>query len=302
MRFCSIATTTAALVAATAGISQAATYYLKTTLSAGNDWNATGNYSLTTDGTGASPSGSISGHDLDFFGRSVNTSSNATTFNGSSLTLNGGTLGLRNNGAKTIGNFIAGTGTGTLNFTDSTTASLVVTSFTATTNSLTRLGDLNGSGVSTAITHAVGITTLTGSGDLTVTASSGVNPGGSKVIVLTVTNATNFTGDIDLTQGANLAYLQFGNDAVFGSGGLIATAATSRITLDRNITVASLSLNGNSLSAGTYSYATLNGDPGYDTIFTNGAFSGSITVVPEPATLGLALLAPLFARRRRSGR
>jgi hypothetical protein len=80
-------------------------------------------------------------------------------------------------------------------------------------------------------------------------------------------------------------------------------SATSIImTLDQNVTVGALSVAGSLFDPGTYSYSDLS-TLGYADYFTNGG--GSITVVPEPHSLGLVLLGSIGAafwgrRMRRS--
>ncbi len=60
------------------------------------------------------------------------------------------------------------------------------------------------------------------------------------------------------------------------------------MTLDQDHTFGSVSIAGNALAAGTYSFADLNSS--YDTNFADGG-TGSITVVPEPGSLALLVVA-----------
>jgi hypothetical protein len=75
------------------------------------------------------------------------------------------------------------------------------------------------------------------------------------------------------------------------------------VPLDQDVTFASVSIGGTTLTNGTYSFATLNST--FDAFFANGG-SDSITVgaIPEPSTyaalLGLgALGATILCKRRR---
>jgi hypothetical protein len=74
------------------------------------------------------------------------------------------------------------------------------------------------------------------------------------------------------------------------------TNANAPMILDQAIEVGALTIGGDSLSAGTYTFAELNSD--YDLFFRDGG-SGSITVVPEPSLAALAGIACVLVTMRR---
>lgn len=261
--------------------SQAAVYYLKTGVG-GTNWGVPTDWNTQVDGLGTNAS-TMTGN--DFFvtsGRTVGTPSGNSAFGGVSLTIdNGGTFSVRNSGTKTISNLVANSGA---TFTANTAN--VLLSATTTIN-----GNTNFNYIAATSTSTFNLGVLSGSGNISLSAT-----GANDVFIINATSANNYTGTIGWT-GSNLPVLQFGSGLTFG-GGLVAADATSRINLDQNVTFSSLTLNGTSLGAGTYSYLYLNTN--YDTIFVNGG-SGSITVVPEPATVvcvlgGMGVI--LLARRR----
>jgi hypothetical protein len=275
-------------------------YYLKAG-GGGTNWGIASDWNTAIDGSGTNAS-AMAGNDFNSNGRTFGTPSGNATFPGASLTLNGGTLNLRNGGTKTLtstpSTSPALTTVGTVLITaNSPGTGLTVNNFVASAGSVTTFQDLQGV-TAVASTQTLTFTTLSGDGDFSLSAASGVNPGGSKTFLLTVASGSGYTGDLTWT-GANATFLQFGNSLTLG-GGLIANNSNSRITLDQNVTLASAIFNGTSLNAGTYSFATLNSL--YDTIFADGG-TGSITIspVPEPSTVALlagGLGALIFSRRR----
>lgn len=143
------------------------------------------------------------------------------------------------------------------------------------------------------------LTTLTGSGDMHM-GKTGAGTDGASTIALSATNASAYTGDIIVYNGTSMDF-----NSTFTSGGGLSLLSGAVLTLDQSLSFTSLSIGGSSLSAGTYSFATLNGL--YDAYFANGG-TGSITVtaVPEPsaaaALLGVAALAAFTVRRRLAAR
>lgn len=72
------------------------------------------------------------------------------------------------------------------------------------------------------------------------------------------------------------------------------------MTLDQAFTVGALTINGDVLGAGTYTFDQLNA--AYDARFVDGG-TGSITVVPEPVEVGVIVVAAgVLAGRQRRGR
>jgi len=111
---------------------------------------------------------------------------------------------------------------------------------------------------------------------------------------LSVTDTTpTFTGTIDLTRGQ----LTFANSFVLGDATFaINSAQTNRVVLANNVSFSNVTFGANSLAEGTYTASELN------TAFSTDRFSGmgTMTVVPEPATigmLGLGALSTLMLRR-----
>ncbi|HAU37033.1 MAG TPA: hypothetical protein DCX07_04880 [Phycisphaerales bacterium] len=281
-----------AVVAVCAASSHADTYYLKTGAGSTN-WNIPSDWNSMPDGSGTNAT-VMTGNDFVVAGKTVGTSSGDTTFGGNSLTLSGGNLNLRNGGTKTVSTMISSGNSQIYGNTSGTTLS--VTNFTNSTGATTNLYDNTGT-TGSAMVWNYTFGTLSGSGNFALSSLNDVNPGGSRTFLLTVTTGTAFTGNITWS-GTKVVSLQFGNNLSLG-GGLVANDATSRITLDKDVTFASVTLNGTSLTPGiTYSFATLNA--AYDTIFNDGG-SGSITVVPEPATLSMLALGGLgiLIRNRR---
>ncbi len=287
----------AVVTAIFASTSQAAPYHLKPSETSLNDWNVLDNWAENPDGTGASPA-VMAGNDFFLNGSILGTPSGDTTFFGDSLTLNGGIFNVRNSGTKTIASIIVTADSGLISNIGNT---LDVATFDNVSGTATLQGV--GSGLAPILT-IFDFAALTGSGDFALRSSATVGQAINTHIVLAVGNAANWTGDIggwtnpDETEGRSLT-LAFGGDTVFG--GSLTAPSHARITLDFNVTFASVSLDGGTtfLAPGTYDFATLNAS--YDSIFNDGG-SGSITVVPEPATMALLSLGGLLLATRRGTR
>ena len=282
----------------------AATYYAI----GGNNWTATSGYTLNADGSGGNPS-TFAGNVFYANGKTVGTGTTSQSFLGDAFNLD--TAGILN---------VRGTATGGATYTmsslnvvgNSTIQSGQSNNVTATnlniagSTSLTLL-DNRGSG-STQINDVVnlGFTSLTGSGNIQVVCQ-GTGPAGyTRVLELTgasTSSASTYTGNITFgagSSGQKIEWLQFGTDNMKFGGGLIANSASSnRIILDKNVILASATLDGVSLAKGTYTFAQLNA--AHDALFEDG-YNGSITIAPEPAALSLlagAGMALLMRRRHR---
>ncbi len=112
---------------------------------------------------------------------------------------------------------------------------------------------------------------------------------------LSITDATpNFGGTVDLIRGQ----LTFGSAFALNDAGFtVNSAEDNSVVLDNAVSFGSMDYGVSSLAAGTYTASQLN------TEFGTTRFSGSetLTVIPEPATLGLVGIFSaglLLARRR----
>ena len=144
-----------------------------------------------------------------------------------------------------------------------------------------------------------GTFTTGGSASRTLTLTASLAGSGNLLIndvgnfVLAPSSATSFTGTLNLSKGA----IDFNTDIVSG-GALTINSTGVTIVLDQNLTFNGLTIAGDVLANGFYSFTTLN--TSYDSIFVNGG-TGSITVVPEPTTwmlLGCTLTVTVLLRRR----
>jgi len=209
---------------------------------------------------------------------------------------------------------------------------LLKTSGTTTVNEMRFLGGmLNNSGASCTVAGNFYVDTsgiietviddrvttcsaqLFGDGDLTV--KQYYYTSSDAILRLTADNGT-FTGDWNIERGRvhgqGNGSLGTGNLTVGSAGALDAdydiynTQSTltleGRMILDQDHTFNRILIGGTSLGGGTHSFSWLNAN--FDTYFQDGG-NGSLTVVPEPGTLGLAVLAGLFmavCRRRKRSR
>jgi hypothetical protein len=118
----------------------------------------------------------------------------------------------------------------------------------------------------------------------------------------TLVSTLNASGDGSLGINSSLiasdySVIRVGYDWI--TQGSVTLNPNSVTFLDTNWTVGSLTINGSSLGVGTYDYAFLSST--YAGYFDTTGAGGSITVVPEPGSLGLtvAALGLHFLRRRR---
>lgn len=273
-----------ALAVAGADAAHAAEYYLQASQGTSATWNQLSQWFDQPSGGGSNPA-TFAGHDFFSNGFTVRTGTGGFTFGNATtnLFLNSKIV-VRTGGSpnfSTVPNLIT-SGTAQI-AAGAGSAALAVTNFTNGTTT-------NFTGDSTSGRNlTVNIGTLDGAGDLALFQTTTVH--------LSITDASGFTGNITWGDASN-SVLNFGNDLVSG-GGLVALG-TSRIALDQNVTFASVTLDGVSLAAGTYSFTALN--LAFDDIFVDGG-SGSIHVVPEPASAALVLAGAGLAlgRRRAEG-
>ena len=134
------------------------------------------------------------------------------------------------------------------------------------------------------------------SGDSVLHLAAGIDPG----IIRFTGDLSGFTGTLALGGGEKAATLDFDQDYDLSAADMVInTAQADILNLDQAITVGSFTFGAESaLGAGTYSAADLNALYGTGSQF---AGDGSLTVIPEPATISLiAVLGGgiLFIRRR----
>ena len=270
--------------------------------SAGEHWETNADWDWAA--AGVSP-GSYAGNDFVNSGTIRTRESGGDTFNGASLTVNG-TLALKssNGQSKTntvndlrldglISNFTSGSGkTQTL------------------AGGLTFIGDSNVNATKAGETRHITIASLvSGASGITVT-----HQGGTTSNRVRYTNASNsFSG----TWKVNAAELIFNNAGAVGTADIIVSGANADLEIkgDWNIgaeltvtagtvkladfdwTVNALTLGSDSIAAGTYTVSEL--DALGAGVFTG--TTGTITVIPEPASLVLMGLGSLCMLSRRRG-
>lgn len=278
-----------------ASSAHAETYYWRG--NGGTDvWSNAGKWNSQEDGSGTAPASILSS---DHFVQSGVTgsmgtavvTSGTTTFAGATLTLAGGQIAVKGTGtgvARVVDFIAAGTGLITAAQAANAVHNLRVENFQnqSGTTRLSASTDANGR------TLNLSIGTLTGAGGFSVDSASGSN----RLIQISVTDASGYTGDIGLGRGL----VDFNTD--INSGGSLTLSGSVVLTLDQSISFTAVTINGTPLGAGTHTFAELNG--AFDAFFADGG-TGSITVasIPEPSTAaalaGAALLGFAALRRRR---
>jgi len=264
----------------------AAVLYLQADQVGAENWNTvTGSGGWFTATSGGSHPGAMSGSDTyNTNGKALRTGATNSTFAGGMLELNG--LGMVLGAAtSTVGNLRVAANADLHNgiAASNLTLNVGVLQMDAT---LTLNSPLSSSRILN-----LNVTTLQGSANLFV----GFTDLSATTALLSATTASAYTGNLVLRNtGSSLTIV--GN--LTSAGGLDLRTGTV-LTLGSNLTFNSLTIGGASLGAGVYSYATLNST--YDSFFANGG-SGSITVIPEPASgmLVLSGIASLWLYRRKS--
>jgi hypothetical protein len=298
-----VCATTASLAAS----SQAATINQTTNPPAGTDWNQTsvwgGNAVIPSNDYASAALGGASATSFIVNGTTwasntnVRDSTGTSTFGGGSLILNSNTRLLM----KAIGSPATSTANIVLNggYISAAPNGGGTTVLAGTINNFAGFSAI-GMQPFAGTTQTFNInSTITGGGLLQFTQTSGQ----ANTIAHMNLNGdiSSFTGTLYFAQAATPTSV--GSDfSIAGSAPLatlqFATGATSFLfNVNNNISFSSVILNGGALAPGTYSVSDLNG-------FAGGKFAGlgSITVIPEPSTIGLGvvgLLGLLAVKRRR---
>jgi hypothetical protein len=285
----------------------AAPFYLQADMDGSASLNNIALYNSQPNGSGTAPS-AMAGNSFFTNGYSIrfqNGPGTSGSFAGDLLTLDA-SGNLKAVGGYTVENLaiVAGVGSyaGKLGFlanTGASTSSLTVGNLNIAAGALLALTSLNAANA----TLSLAVETLSGSGNFSIGGET--LSGGStyksitgNTVKLSITDAEAYTGTIlwgsAITENV---FLDF--DSAFSSLGGLVARSNDRINLDQNLTFGSVTLNGITLTNGTYSYAELSENATYGSLFSGG--SGSITVVPEPTTAGLAAagLAVIFTLGRR---
>jgi len=247
--------------------SHADTYLLAGSQGSSQDWNTLGDWVNTVGG--AHPAAILATDDFDLDGNVLRGPTSADpAFGGKSLTSNGGPLLFKHTGTATIQSFIDNGGAELINGQGGTQGVHLV-SFAV--NGWTRLEADPGRGIDLQIDNWTGSATMrTGN----ATSQTGY-------YALTVGNASGFSGTFQSTFGTT----DWKNDADLSNATYeIVTAGYEDVILNSDIKVGSLVIGSTTYGPGTYSFATLNA--AHDSSFVDGG-TGSITVIPEPGTLGL---------------
>lgn len=234
-------------------------WYLTSDPAIADNWNTLADWHSNPAGGGTTPT-SISSSDYFYTnGCMLRTPANssAAPFGGSTLTINGGSLGLKNftsTAATTIGNLV--TRAGTIANANGGGGNLIL--------NITNLSNLEDISFTTGVsTRGLNITigTLSGDGDTCFC--------GAGTISLGITTATGYRGSMLVDDGVSLTF-----PTSFTSSGDLQVMTGAKVILNAAVTFSGLTLNGVAYASGNYSYATLHA--AYPAIFTSG--TGSITV------------------------
>ena len=225
-------------LAATLSTAHAATWYLHADQAA--NWNTLADWWSTVEVTGTHPA-SISSAD-DFYANACQirtpATSNAETFTGRSLTLNGAPLTIKSTSTTnttTVGNFICHVGS-----IQNGSGNIQLVNLTNATIHDSLLLD---TGLSTrGLNLTVG--TLSGNGDITFW-----NNG---TILLTVGSSPNYCGTMYVAGTTAVTFLNS-----FTSAGTLVVPSGARMTINSTVTFSGLTVNGVTRAAGTYTAASL---------------------------------------------
>ncbi|MDQ8207303.1 PEP-CTERM sorting domain-containing protein [Coraliomargarita sp. SDUM461003] len=273
-------------------------------VSQGDHWNE-----ANTDGGAIWSDGNAASAANDYFvsGFTLRTTTSSSTFSGNSLTLqSGGSLLLKPGEANriyTINNLILDGGTinhgqpSNSNTFIAGAITLLSDSLYTATGSSYRNATISAS-VSGSSVFNVNLGT---SDDLTISSASNSFSGEWRVTQSDSGSVSDFfatgngaLGNADVTIGSGIKF-----DVDYDIASSTKTLALDGIMiLDQNHTFGIVQIDGDTLAAGTYSFADLN--TAYDAFFEDGG-TGSITVVPEPSVYallsGLLVFAWIAVRR-----
>lgn len=266
---------------------EAAIWYLKATQSSDFSWNTLSSWNSSSDGSGTSP-GAISSSDTystnGYTLRTPNSTSAATatqTFAGGTLLVDGGKLLLKSD-TSIISNLVS-VGGQIVNGSSSHRSDLTLQAANFQVNAATIMQG------ATDRDSTFSFGTLSGAGDLTIIMISQSSSGGGN-FYLSASDASGYSGTLTLDSGS------FDFDSDFTSSGALVIAGGTTFTLDQDLTFTGLTIDGDVFAAGTYSYSDLSND--YASVFGSST-AGSITVIPEPASLMLMGIGGLVMSRRR---
>jgi endoglucanase len=244
--------------------SRAATWYLQAPEA--SNWNTLSIWFSQPITGGTHPTSISSADDFDLSGFSVETPNSAgtNTFGGAHLILHGGLGGFINcktseTNSIAIPNLVSYGGF-IQNSAGSGNLPIQVTNFVNNSNT-TLNGLINGRGLVTAFG------TLSGGGDICALGGAGGTTAGGAVI-FSATNATAFTGTLYIADCCQFTF----NNAMTSGGALDIASSGATVTLNFTVTFKGLTVNGASMSTGTYTAASL-------------GFQGSGSIVVQTPTI-----------------
>jgi len=237
--------------------------------SAGNDYHTNGYTLRTPDGVNIHP-----------------------VFDGDSLTVDGGAGGARGElllkaGTSTISNLLIGVGTvrnavaSGSNPATNHPATLTVTNLTIMESATSdNAAIFRGTWYLNDIT--LNVANLLGSGHLQF-AKTTQNDNSKRLFVLSVADASSFTGTLELAHGT----LELAAALNMSKGKLTMATTDTTLRLTSSVTVSSFAFGSTQLDAGSYTSAELNA------LFSTNAFTGSgllqVAQIPEPSSFALAM-------------